>query len=47
MERQGVIYGLILAALIGFTISDTRIKNYKLFSVSNYEKEVEEIRKND
>ena len=46
-ERQGVIYGLILAALIGFTISDTRIKNYKLFSVSNYKKEAEEIRKND
>jgi hypothetical protein len=47
MGHQGVIYGLILAALIGLTISNTRIKNYKLFSVSDYEKEVEDMRKND
>ena len=44
MNHEGFITGLILAALIGITISNTRIKNYKIFSVSDFEKEIEEIR---
>ena len=47
MKHEGIIYGLMLATLIGLTISNTRIKDYKIFSVKDYEKKVEEIRKND
>ncbi len=45
MNHEGVISGLILATLIGFTISNTRIKNYKIFSVDDYENNVKEMRK--
>lgn len=43
-NHEGFISGILLAALLGITISNTRIKNYKLFSVNNYEKKMEEMR---